>query len=240
MEDWDQSAKNQLEKQTQFDNSNPQPNAAAAASVGNDGTVTPNVAPNASVNLNPNLNPAVSAADFPAVLAALGLSAGLLESVQALNRQYEQLVGPLASIPRTERRRYRYQANGDTGHTDSLKGLIAQRPDAVPPDASLANVSALESVRDLLAPEVERVRTILVRLEDVATLASRQFQARLSTARIGLQSASRYAGADLGEQLARAGTRFHRKRKKPAAPGATGAPATEATPPPPAGPAAKA
>ncbi len=174
----------------------------------------------------------------PPAVAALGVSAALLESIRTINSQYEELVGALAFIPRTERRRYRYQASGDTGHTDSIKGLIAQRPDAVPADASLATVGALEVVRDFVGLEVERVRTILVRLEDVVTLASRQFQARLSTARTALQSASRYAGADLAGQLERAGTRFRRKRSQPAAPAPTDGTSGGPTPPP-AGPAAK-
>ncbi len=153
MENWDQSVKNQLEKQTPFDNSNPQPSAAAAASVGNDGTVTPNVAPDVSVNLNPNLD----AAELSAVTAAIRV---LQDAVKVLG------VPEVTAAEKSHLLRLGKRA----GFTKDALNEARQTPGLVPPDFDLTEVELQQGRVDELHAQIAALEHILDRLKDAAVV----------------------------------------------------------------------
>ncbi len=142
------------------------------------------------------------------------MSSAQLDSLDALSAELASVVAAFESIPAPERKRYRIQAGGDRGHLESILNLVDQRPNAVAPDSQRSVLKQFEALRDRAAFAAEQLRAVLVRVEDVATLAGRELHARLSAARGGLKLRSRYASADLRGQLERAGARYRPRGKK--------------------------
>ncbi len=152
MENWDQSVKNQLEKQTPFDNSKPQPSAAAAASIGNDGTVTPNVAPNVSVNpkpfANPDLLPLEEIAAAQAALASLKEVAALLPAITADEKQRLNKLG------------------SRLGFATQVVLEAKQSQGLLPRGIDLSDVEAEQAQYEALADLCAGLRSVLARFDD--------------------------------------------------------------------------
>ncbi len=146
-----------------------------------------------------------------AILAALGVAPGALETLEAQTVVLESILQPFLSIGAAERTRYRLQARGDIARADKVKDLSAQFAGSVPAETA-ATLAGLDAVRDRIRAEAARMRNALLQVEDAETLVSREFQRRTQAARAALQVGARF-GDEVGlSQQVRRTTRRRRPK----------------------------
>ncbi len=152
-----------------------------------------------------------------------GLHAGLAQA--------EAVTTVLPTIDAADRRSFRLQASADEGFKVKLQAIIGQRAESSFIGLQAETVDSLAVAAETLAGEADRVRALLTRLEDAATLVSRELVLHLRVAKSAFGVVSGRSASDLKEQLAQAGSRFtgRRKRKPKVAPVPSGTPVVTPT-----------
>ncbi len=174
----------------------------------NSGVASQDVAPvapgagNSAPEKKKNVVPASVGAltDVEAILDALGVAPGALDTLEAQTGVLESILQPFVSIGAVERTRFRLQARGNIARTDKVKDLTAQFAGSVPAETA-ATLAGLDAVRDRIRAEAERMRNALLQVEDAETLVSREFQRRTQAARAALQVESRFSAVGLRQQV---------------------------------------